>query len=89
MTRLTKETALREISTHAIIPIMSIMINITVPVTIKADIMLKPINRNDITKTPAGWQRHQKLILIMIVSDKPNETQRLMTTSSLMVKYCS
>ena len=58
MTRLTRETALRVIPTQAIIPSISTIISITVPVTINADIKLKPINRNDITKTPADEERH-------------------------------
>ena len=92
MTKLTRETALREMPTQAIIPSISIIINNTVAVTISADIKLKPINRNDITKTPAKRVEMHKAnnpSIIMMYYDKPNEMARLTATSSLIVKYCS
>lgn len=52
MTKLTRETALREIPTQAIIPSISVIMRATVPVTINDAITSKPISRNDITKTP-------------------------------------
>ena len=65
MTKLTRETAFREIPTKAIIPSILTMINATVPVTSSADIKLKPISKNDITKTPANEKGYTTTLLTL------------------------